>query len=75
MFRSSVLSLLVAVPACMTSASEKSDLAEVGATQYVDVIDFGGISTWSAAGTDDPIQRPLPGVTATAYDALTGCLP
>lgn len=33
------------------------------------------ISVWTAAGTDDPIQRPLPGVTTSAYDALGGCLP
>lgn len=33
------------------------------------------ISTWTAAGSQDAIDRPLPGTTATAYDALLGCLP
>ncbi len=33
------------------------------------------ISTLTAAGTTDPIQRPLPGATTSAYDALGGCLP
>jgi hypothetical protein len=33
------------------------------------------ITTWTAAGTDSVIRRPLPGVTASAYDALGGCLP
>ncbi|HEY4056786.1 MAG TPA: hypothetical protein VGM39_09260 [Kofleriaceae bacterium] len=33
------------------------------------------ISTWTATGTEDAIHRPLPGETATAYDALGGCLP
>ena len=33
------------------------------------------IATWSAAGSDNPIQRALPGTTASAYDGLGGCLP
>jgi hypothetical protein len=33
------------------------------------------ITTLTAPGTTDAIQRPLPGVTSTAYDALLGCLP
>jgi hypothetical protein len=28
-----------------------------------------------APGTDQPINRPLPGMTTTAYEALLGCLP
>src|SRR3569623_546410 len=31
--------------------------------------------TITAPGTDDAIQRPLPGMTTSAYDALGGCLP
>lgn len=31
--------------------------------------------TLLAAGTDDALHRTLPGTTATAYDALGGCLP
>jgi hypothetical protein len=34
---------------------------------------FIGVIT--APGTDEPINRPLPGMTTTAYDALLGCLP
>ena len=33
------------------------------------------ITTITAAGTDEPIQRALPGGTASSYDALGGCLP
>jgi hypothetical protein len=33
------------------------------------------ITVLTAAGTDSPIKRALPGTTATAYDALGGCLP
>jgi hypothetical protein len=33
------------------------------------------ITTLTAPGTVDAIRRPLPGGTATAYDALLGCLP
>ena len=33
------------------------------------------VTTMTAAGTDNPIQRALPGSTASAYDALGGCLP
>lgn len=33
------------------------------------------ITTLTATGTEDAIRRPLPGTTATAYDALLGCLP
>jgi hypothetical protein len=33
------------------------------------------IATLTATSTTQPIQRPLPGTTATAYDALLGCLP
>jgi hypothetical protein len=33
------------------------------------------IQTLNGAGTEDPIFRPLPGTTATAYDALLECLP
>ncbi|HUJ62907.1 MAG TPA: hypothetical protein VLX92_30600 [Kofleriaceae bacterium] len=33
------------------------------------------IATITATGTDDPIQRALPGETTSAYDALGGCLP
>ncbi|MDB4954418.1 MAG: hypothetical protein JWO36_1987 [Myxococcales bacterium] len=33
------------------------------------------ITTLTAPGTVDAIQRPLPGVTTSAYDALGGCLP
>ena len=33
------------------------------------------IDTITAPGTDDAIQRPLPGMTTSAYDALGGCLP
>jgi hypothetical protein len=33
------------------------------------------IDTITAPGTDDAINRPLPGTTATAYEALLGCLP
>jgi hypothetical protein len=33
------------------------------------------IAVLTAAGSDNPIQRALPGGTATAYDALAGCLP
>jgi hypothetical protein len=29
----------------------------------------------TAPGTDRPIDRPLPGMTTSAYDALHGCLP
>jgi hypothetical protein len=54
-------------------------LAETSRTFRCDFTMHGTLSqliaTWSAAGYDDPIQRALPGVTATAYDALGGCLP
>ncbi len=33
------------------------------------------VTTLTGAGTGDPIQRPLPGETSSAYDALGGCLP
>jgi len=33
------------------------------------------ITTLTSTGTEDAIRRPLPGTTATAYDALLGCLP
>ena len=33
------------------------------------------IGVLTAAGTDQPINRPLPGMTTSAYDALLGCLP
>lgn len=33
------------------------------------------ISTLTATGTTDAINRPLPGKTTSAYDALGGCLP
>ncbi len=33
------------------------------------------ITTLTAPGTQSAIRRPLPGTTATAYDALLGCLP
>jgi hypothetical protein len=28
-----------------------------------------------APGTEQPINRPLPGMTTSAYEALLGCLP
>ena len=33
------------------------------------------ITTLTTTGLADPIQRPLPGGTTSAYDALAGCLP
>ncbi len=33
------------------------------------------VNVLTAPGTDSAIRRPLPGGTATAYDALGGCLP
>lgn len=33
------------------------------------------MTTLTATSTVDPIRRPLPGTTATAYDGLLGCLP
>jgi hypothetical protein len=33
------------------------------------------IQMMNGANAEDPIFRPLPGTTATAYDALLGCLP
>lgn len=33
------------------------------------------ITTLTASGTTDPIHRPLPGTTQSAYDQLVGCLP
>jgi hypothetical protein len=33
------------------------------------------INVITAAGTDQPINRPLPGMTTSAYDALLGCMP
>lgn len=33
------------------------------------------IAVWTAPSTTDAIQRPLPGQTTSAYDALGGCLP
>lgn len=32
------------------------------------------ITTWTAAGSESAINRPLPGSSATAYDALVECL-
>ncbi len=33
------------------------------------------ITTLTASGSTDPIDRALPGTTASAYDAIGGCLP
>jgi hypothetical protein len=33
------------------------------------------IDVLTAAGTDQPINRPLPGMATSSYDALLGCLP
>jgi hypothetical protein len=33
------------------------------------------ITTLDATGSPDPIHRPLPGVTTSAYDQIAGCLP
>ena len=51
-----------------TSQSFRCDFTVAGTLSQL-------ITTLTAPGTSDAINRPLPGGTATAYDALAGCLP
>jgi hypothetical protein len=52
----------------VTSRTFRCDVAVHGTLSQL-------ITTLTAPGSDNPIQRPLPGGTASAYDALGGCLP
>jgi hypothetical protein len=62
-----------ALPAANGALTETSKTFRCDFTMHGTISQL--IASWSAPGTDNPIQRPLPGVTATAYDALAGCLP